>query len=324
MKDLLRTGDLSREDLLHLLDEADRFRRNPQQNFGFLSGQSVLLYFAKPSTRTRISFETAVAQLGGTPISVGLGELQLGRGETIADTARVISRFCSAAVIRTFADADVADFAAHATVPVINALTDLHHPCQSLADLLTLRNHFGRLSGLRVAYIGDGNNVAHSLIEACAIAGVDIAVATPKGYEPDEGVVQRARRVAEQSGAVIAITHDPFIALRDAHAVYTDVWVSMGDSESSRTDRERAFSAFRVDDVLMARARPEAIFMHCLPAHRGVEVAPSVIDGPSSVVFEQAENRLHTACAILLSLIRGSLHGTDKSADRSAVTLQRV
>jgi ornithine carbamoyltransferase len=309
MKDLLRVADLSRRDLEELLDLSFDIRHTPHAHSRLLAGETVVTYFAKPSTRTRLSFGSAVTRLGGLPEVVGPTELQLGRGETIEDTARVISRYAKAIVIRTFADSDVARFAAAATVPVINALTDLHHPCQALADLMTLRDRFGRLHGLRMAYVGDGNNVAHSLIEACAIAGVDLAVATPVGFEPDPTITADAQRLAAETGATINVTHDPGLAVSGVNAVYTDVWLSMGDSEETRADRVRALSPFQVNDALFKLAAPDAVFMHCLPAHRGEEVAAAVIDGQRSVVIDEAENRMHTAQAVLVALLQGRLEG---------------
>ena len=298
MKHLLRIADLEAAELELLLKVAAEAERNPYRFRDLLRGDSVVLHFAKPSTRTRVSFETAVARLGGTSITTGPSELQLGRGETIEDTARVISRYARAFVIRTFADDDVRRFADASTIPVVNALTDRHHPCQALADLLTLQQRFGQLRGLKLAYIGDGDNVAHSLLEACALAGVDIAVATPPGYEADRDVVAVASALADRAGSGVLETHDPLLAAADADAVYTDVWVSMGD-ETEREQRLVAFQPYRIGPGEMAVAAPRAVFMHCLPAHRGSEVTASVIDGPQSVVFEQAENRLHTAVAVL-------------------------
>ena len=234
MKDLLRISDLSFADLMHLLLLSEQVRENPHARPDLLGGDTVITYFAKPSTRTRLSFGSAISHLGGVPEIVGPAELQLGRGETIEDTARVVSRYARAFVIRTFDDDDVQRFASAATIPVINALTDLHHPCQALADLLTLQQHFGELHGLKLAYLGDGNNVAHSLMEACAIAGIDIAVATPVGYEPDAGITDAATERAALSGAIVQVTHDPLVAAANANAVYTDVWLSMGDSEDER------------------------------------------------------------------------------------------
>jgi ornithine carbamoyltransferase len=309
MKDLLRTADLHRDDVLELLDLAAAYKREPMQHRKTLRGQTVVLYFAKPSTRTRLSFESAVARLGGTPVVVGPSELQLGRGETIEDTARVISAYAAAFVIRTFADDQVRTFATNATIPVVNALTDGHHPCQSLADLLTIREHLGHFAGRKLAYLGDGGNVAHSLLEAAALMGLDIAVATPSAYAPSPEVVQRANALAEHSRARIEVTTDPHLAVKNADVVYTDVWLSMGDADSERADRERAFAPYRVTRELLAEALPEALFMHCLPAHRGDEVTSEVFDGPRSVVFDQAANRLPTAQAVLRELVKGHLKG---------------
>jgi ornithine carbamoyltransferase len=315
LKDLLRISDLTAQDLEVLLDLSDKIHDHPHRHTGLLDGETVVTYFAKPSTRTRLSFASAITHLGGVPEVVGPNELQLGRGETIEDTARVISRFAKAFVIRTFSDDDVHRFAAAASIPVVNALTDGHHPCQALADLQTLRRHFGWLKGRRLAYLGDGNNVAHSLMEACALAGVDVVVATPPGYEPDPGVVDTAARIAAAQGSLVVTTHDPRAAVAGAHAIYTDVWVSMGDSEDERAARSRALAPYRVTAALMADAEPEAVFLHCLPAHRGEEVEPAVIDGPESLVLDQAENRMHTAQAVLVALILGELEGSASRAE---------
>jgi len=251
--------------------------------------------------RTRISFEAATARLGGHPVFAGPDQLQLGRGEPISDSARVISRYCAAIVIRTHAHADVEEFAWWSTVPVVNALTDTHHPCQALADLLTLREHFGTLAGLEVAYVGDGNNVAHSLIEACVLAGIHVRLACPAGYHPHADVVAWAAGVATETGGSVRILDDPAEAVAGAHAVYTDVFVSMGEDEL-RDEKLAVLGRYQVDETLMARARPDAVFMHCLPAHRGEEITEAVLEGPQSVVFDQAENRLHTAAAVLVTL----------------------
>jgi ornithine carbamoyltransferase len=309
MKDLLRIADLTREDLGHLLDLADTFRRRPDTCADLLTGEVVITYFAKPSTRTRLSFGTAISRLGGIPEVVRPDELQLGRGETIEDTARVVSRYARAFVIRTFSDEHVRRFADAATIPVVNALTDGHHPCQALADLMTMRQYFGGLEGVRLAYVGDGNNVAHSLMEACALAGVDITVGTPPGYEPDPDVVTRAERLAAESGALVLTTHDPIKAVAGADAVYTDVWLSMGDDSAEAEARAEAFHPYQVNQALMAEAGAGAAFMHCLPAHRGQEVTAAVIDGRRSIVFDQAENRMHTAQAVLAALVRHELTG---------------
>jgi ornithine carbamoyltransferase len=313
MKDLLRTADLGRGGLLQVLDASDDFKRNPMLRHGLLAGQTVVLYFNKPSTRTRVSFQAAVTRLGGSALSVGPQDLQLGRGETIEDTARVISSYASAFVIRTAGDEEVRRFAAASTIPVINALTDLHHPCQSVADLMTLREVWGGLQGRRVAFVGDGDNVAHSLIEGCALLGVDIAVAAPPGHAPDDEVVERAGRIATSSGAKVLITEDPVEAVRGADAVYTDVWLSMGVPETERPSRLRAFGPYRVDADLMAKAADGAVFLHCLPAHRGEEVTDEVIDGPQSRVFQQAANRLPTEQAVLWALVTDALGSADST-----------
>ena len=303
VKDLLRVADLDRESLLSLLSIAAGFKREPHSSPGLLNGDTVVLFFNKPSTRTRISFETAVARLGGTPISVGPHELQLDRGETIEDTARVIATYARAFVIRTSSDSDVRRFAAAASIPVINALTDGHHPCQALADLMTLLEIWGTPERHRLAFVGDGDNVAHSLLEGCALMGIDIAVATPPGFEPDPAVVEVARQLAAASGSRVIITNDAVEATSQADAVYTDVWLSMGVDEAERDARRHAFLPYQVNASLMAHARPDAVFMHCLPAHRGEEVTFDVIDGVRSRVFEQAANRLPTEQAVLWALL---------------------
>jgi ornithine carbamoyltransferase len=320
MKDLLRIADLTAEDLMHLLLRSEEVCRDPHAQPDLLDGDTVVTYFAKPSTRTRLSFASAISHLGGVPEVVGPNELQLGRGETIEDTARVISRYARAFVIRTFDHEDVRRFAAAATIPVVNALTDVHHPCQALADLLTLRQHFGELRGLKLAYLGDGNNVAHSLMEACALAGIDVAIATPAGYEPHPDVVTGAMALAARSGSVVQVTHDPLVAAANANAVYTDVWLSMGDSDDERAARTDALRWYQVNEAVMAEAAPDAVFMHCLPAHRGEEVAAAVIDGPASVVLDEAENRMHTAQALLIALLGGELEGAASGSAAARVS----
>lgn len=309
MKDLLRVADLTPKSFEKLLRLADEARRTPHNWSRLLDGETVVCFFAKPSTRTRLSFGTAIGRLGGIGEFVGPTELQLGRGETIEDTARVISRYAKAFVIRTFLDDDVRRFAAAASIPVVNALTDQHHPCQALADLLTIRRRFGSLRGVRVAYLGDSTNVTHSLMEAGALAGMDIAVASPPGFQPDPEVAHTVQAIAMTTGAVVRVTDDPWSAATGADVVYTDVWLSMGVGEEERASRSAALSPYRVDADIMSVASPSAIFMHCLPAHRGDEVTADVIDGPQSLVFEQAENRLHAAVAVLVALVRHSLTG---------------
>jgi len=303
-KDFLRVADLTPDQLERLLDLAAEMEDEPDGWIDSLRGRSVACYFAKPSTRTRVSFAAAAARLGMNPIVLRPDELQLGRGEPIADTARALAGYCDAIVVRTYAQSDIEEMAAAAPVPVVNALSDDHHPCQALADVLTVREWFGRLAGIRLAYVGDGNNVVHSLLEAGALAGMEIAVASPPGYAPREDVVAGARELAAATGASIELFDDPREAVRGAHAVYTDVWVSMGD-DAEREERLRTLRPYQVDEELLALARPEAIFLHCLPAHRGEEVAAAVIDGPQSAVWEQAANRETTEEALLYMLVTG-------------------
>ena len=309
MKDLLRTSDLSRSDFKYLLNRARKFKLHPYARRSLLAGDSVCLYFSKPSTRTRISFDTAVARLGGNSVVLGPNDLQLGRGETIEDTARVMSRFARAFVIRTFLDEDVERFARAATIPVINALTDGHHPCQSLADMLTLLEHRGALKQLKIAYLGDGNNVAISLMQAAALVGAHVAIAAPLGHKPDAMLVDAARVLAESNGGSVTVTEDPEEAARDADALYTDVWLSMGDADSEKEARKRALAPYQVNGHLMRLAKSDAVFLHCLPAHRGEEVSEEVMDGPRSLVWDQAENRLHTSVAVLYALLERKLEG---------------
>ncbi len=307
--DLLRISDLDRRELQHLLDLAARMKAAPAGWVGEHPGQAVACYFAKPSTRTRVSFEGAAYRLGMLPIMLRPDELQLGRGEPLSDTARVLAGYAAAIVIRTFSQSEIEEVAAHASAPVINALSDDHHPCQALADLLTLRERFGSLEGLKLAYVGDGNNVASSLMEAGALAGMWVRIAAPPGYGPDGDVVAAARSLAASHGGAIEVVEDPRAAVSGADAVYTDVWVSMGE-EDEQAERLARLERYRVDGSLMSTAAPHAVFMHCLPAHRGQEVAAGVIDGPQSVVFEQARNRLPTEQALLHTLVSGRWDGS--------------
>jgi len=302
--DLLRISDLDARQLYVLLDLAAEMKAAPHGWETALHGDTVAMFFEKPSTRTRVSFAAACQHLGALPLGLRPDELQLGRGEPISDTARVLSGYSSAIVVRTFAQALLDEMAAFADKPVINALTDDHHPCQALADLLTIRERFGSLQGIRVAYLGDGNNVAHSLMEAGALAGMHVVVGTPAGFEPDPAITDKAAATALAHGGSISVVHEPAEAVAGANAVYTDVWVSMGDDEASRAKRTAVMAAYQVDTELMRHADREAIFLHCLPAHRGEEVAAEVIDGPASVVFRQAENRLWTEEAVLYAYIR--------------------
>ena len=299
--DLLRIADLTAAQLNALLDLADEMKEGSISWTAARHGAAVACLFDKPSTRTRVSFEVAAHRLGMLPIMLRPDELQLGRGEPLADAARVLSSYTAAIVVRTFAQATLEELAGAASVPVVNALTDDHHPCQALADLLTLRRHYGYLEGIRLAYVGDGNNVAHSLMEAGALAGMRVAIATPPGYEPDHDVTMRASALAAAHGGSIQIGHDPYAAVAGADAVYTDVWVSMRE-DAERERRMTDLQAYQVNETLMRAAAPEAVFMHCLPAHRGLEVTAEVIDGARSIVWEQAANRLPTEQAALRAL----------------------
>ena len=311
MKDLLRTQDLSRDDVELLLDTAAQFAENPLRSRTSLSNKSVAIYMTKPSTRTRLSSETAVAHLGGTPIFIRGDELQLGRGETIADTARIISGYCSALIIRTFAQSDVNELGANATIPVINALTDDDHPTQLLADWLTIRENFGKdITGRKFVYLGDGNNMSHAWLIMGAIMGAHVVAATPSGkWAPNAEVVATAQKIAAQSGGKVEVTNDPEAASKDASVLYTDVWMSMGDSENDRAEKVLALSPFAVTENLIALSNDDSIFMHCLPAHRGEEVAASVIDGPRSVIWREAYHRRTTIQSLLFHLTNGDLKG---------------
>ena len=311
MKDLLRTADLSRADVDLLLNTASEFATNPLRSKDALAHKSVAIYMTKPSTRTRLSSETAVAHLGGTPIFIRGDELQLGRGETIADTAKIISGYCDALIIRTFAQADVEELGANASIPIINALTDDDHPTQLLADWLTIRETFGSdVSGRKFVYLGDGNNMSHAWLTMGAIMGAHVVAATPSGkWAPNADVVANAQAIAKKTGATIEVTNDPEAAAKGASALYTDVWMSMGDPESERAEKIKVLAPFAVTDSLMSLTASDSIFMHCLPAHRGEEVAASVIDGPKSVIWREAYHRRTTIQALLYHLTRGELAG---------------
>ena len=297
-RDFLAIPDFSRDELLRLFDLAEsmrtgRYDRKP------LAGKTLAMIFMKASTRTRVSFEVGTYQLGGHALFLSPRDIQLGRGEPIADTARVLSRYVNGIMIRTFAHAEIEELARHAEVPVINGLTDLLHPCQILADLLTVRQHLGGWEGKKVAWVGDGNNMANSWINAAYRLGFELALACPEGYDPDPAILARAQGVAK-----VAVVRDPREAVEGAHVVNTDVWASMGQEEEQK-ERERAFAGFTVDEPLMERAARDAIFLHCLPAHRGEEVSAGVIDGPRSRVWDEAENRLHVQKAIMAALMGG-------------------
>ena len=312
MKDLLRTADLSRNDVEMILSTASDFAVKPLLASHLLAHQTVAIYMTKPSTRTRLATETAVAHLGGTPIFLRGDDLQLGRGETIADTARIISSFASALVVRTFAQSDVDALGAHATIPVINALTDEDHPTQLLADWLTIRECFGEnISGRKFTYVGDGNNMAHAWLIMGAIMGAHVVVATPEGkWAPKAEFVRKAEEIAAKSGAKIDVLHDPREAVRDASVIYTDVWMSMGDPENERAEKQKVLAPFAVTSELMDLTSSDSIFLHCLPAHRGEEVVADVIDGPKSRIWREAYHRRTTIQAILYHLSRGELVGT--------------
>ena len=311
MKDLLRTADLSRADVELLLNTAADFAANPLRSNTALANKSVAIYMTKPSTRTRLASETAVAHLGGTPIFIRGDELQLGRGETIADTARIISGYCDALIIRTFAQSDIDELGANATVPVINGLSDDDHPTQLLADWVTIRENFGAdIAGRKFVYLGDGNNMAHAWLTMGAIMGAHVVAATPAGaWAPDTQVVAEAKAIAATTGATIEVTNDPEAAAKDASVLYTDVWMSMGDPETERIEKTKALSPFAVSQQLMDLTAKDSIFMHCLPAHREEEVATSVIDGPKSVIWREAYHRRTTIQALLYHLTRGELQG---------------
>lgn len=299
-KHLLSPQDLSPEEIEAVLDKAIELKQKLQrgESHGVLHGKTLGMIFAKPSTRTRVSFETAMTQLGGHAIYMGMSDLQLGRGETIADTARTLSRYVNAVMARLFKHEDIIELARNSSVPVINGLTDLLHPCQTLADLQTIREKKGKLKGLKLAWIGDGNNVCNSLLLGCTLVGMNISATCPSGYEPDAEIVKQAQDNAKHSGAKLEILNDPQKAVAGADVIYTDVLVSMGQ-EKEREQRMKDFKGYQVNAELLKHAKEDVIFMHCLPAHRGEEVAAEVIDGPHSVVFDQAENRLHAQKAVL-------------------------
>jgi len=297
---LLSPQDLSPDEIEAVLNKAIELKKKLRQGepHEVLHGKTLGMIFAKPSTRTRVSFETGMTQLGGHAIYMGTGDLQLGRGETIADTARTLSRYVNAIMARLFKHEDIVELARNSSVPVINGLTDLSHPCQTLADLQTIREKKGKLKGLKLAWVGDGNNVCNSLLSGCTLVGMNISAACPKGYEPNAEIVKQAEKNAKHSGAKLEIINEPKKAVVGADVIYTDVIVSMGQ-DAERERKLKDFKGYQVNAELLKHAKKDVIFMHCLPAHRGEEVAAEVIDGPHSVVFDQAENRLHAQKAIL-------------------------
>ncbi len=306
-RDLISIQDFSPDELACALELAAAMKARPADFRGILSGKQIVLFFEKPSLRTRLTFEAGINALGGSSFFVDQTQSRLGAREPLCDVAHNLERWIDGIVLRTFSHQTVTTMAQHASIPVINALSELEHPCQAMADMLTLQEQFGDLRGVHLAYVGDGNNVAHSLMLAAASLGASISVGTPKGYEPDTGVTQVARFLANVSGASVRLTNDPLEAVAGADAIYTDVWASMGQ-ESQAANRSAIFAPFQVNQKLFSYAAKHAVFMHCLPAHRDDEVTAAVIDSPRSVVFDQAENRLHVQKSILVLLLEGGIH----------------
>jgi len=303
-RDFLGLGDFSSEEIRYLIDLAIELKKKQKNGEVYqpLKGKTLGMIFEKSSTRTRVSFEVGMYQLGGQALFLSKNDIQMGRGETIHDTAKTLSRYLDGIMIRTFAHRTIIDLARYATVPVINALTDLSHPCQALADYQTILEHKGKLAGLKMAYVGDGNNMVHSLMIGAAKLGLHISIASPAGYDMDETIILQAQDIAATTGSKIVITRDPKEAVQDADVIYTDVWASMG-FESEQQEREAAFKDFQVNEELAKLAKSDYLFMHCLPAHRGEEVSAGVIDGENSIIFDQAENRLHAQKAVMAAIL---------------------
>ncbi len=303
-KNLLSIQDLSAKEIEQLLDLADALKRDQKAGKGkeLLHGKTLAMIFAKPSTRTRVSFETGMTQLGGHALYLGMNDLQLGRGETVADTARTLSRYVDVIMARLFKHQDAVELAKNSSVPVINGLTDLHHPCQTLGDLETIREHLGKLKGIKVAWVGDGNNVCNSLMLGCTLVGANFSAACPAGFEPPADVVSQAKKNGAKSGAKVEVQADPAKAVAGADVIYTDVWVSMGQEEETKK-RMEVLKKYQLNAELVKKAKSSVIVMHCLPAKRGLEITDEVIDGPHSVVWDQAENRMHAQKAILVSVL---------------------
>lgn len=305
VKDLLSIHDLSTNEIHGILDLAKTLKaqlKNGEEHH-LLKGKTLGMIFQKASTRTRVSFEVGMWQLGGAALFLNANDMQIGRGEPVRDTARVLSRYVDGIMIRTFSHDEVIELAKFSTVPVINALTDSMHPCQALTDIFTILEHKGTLQGLKMAYIGDGNNMVNSLVQACAKVGMDIWVATPAGYEPDASIVAEALTVANEKGSNIVLCQDPLAAAKEADVLYTDVWASMG-KEVEQEDRREVFTNYQINQAVMKAAKRDAIVLHCLPAHRGEEITEEVLESEQSVVFDQAENRLHVQKAIMVLLMR--------------------
>jgi len=304
MKHLVSLYDFTLEDINEIFELSEKLKRQLKEGVEhkLLKNKTLGMIFTKSSTRTRVSFEVGMYQLGGYPLFLSSNDIQLGRGETIYDTAQVLSRYLDGIMIRTFAHSDVEELATHGSIPIINGLTDLMHPCQILTDLFTIYEHKGELKGLKLAYVGDGNNIANSLLHGCAKVGMDISVASPKGYECDKNIVAEAQKDAEVSGSKIVLTEDPYVAVKDADVIYTDTWVSMGQ-ESEKEERIKIFMPYQVNSDLYSNAKEDAVFLHCLPAYRDYEVTSEIIDGSQSLVFDEAENRLHVQKAIMVKLM---------------------
>lgn len=306
-RDLISVQDLSSSEVFALINLAESMKSHPADYRGALDGKQLVLFFEKASLRTRLTFEAGMASMGGTSFFVDQTASRLGAREPLSDIAKNLERWVHGVVLRTFAHDTITTIAEHASIPVINALSDLEHPCQALADFMTLHERFGDLRNVTLAYVGDGNNVAHSLILTAALTGASIKVATPEGYEPSSSIVDAAQHIAQSTGATVIVTNNLLEAAADANAIYTDVWASMGQ-EGEASQRRKTFAPYQVNARLMSAAAEDAIFMHCLPAHRGEEVAADVIDGPNSIVFDQAENRLHIQKAILFSLMGSGMY----------------
>lgn len=301
-RDLIRLMDYSGAEILSLIDSADRLKKQKGKLRADLKGKSVALVFQKPSNRTRVSFEVGVYELGGHCLYLGPEEINLGKRETTHDVAKTLSRYVHCIVARVFHHKDIAELARHADVPVINALCDLYHPCQALADIQTIREQFGKFKGLTLAYVGDGNNVFHSLLIACVKVGINVRFAGPKGYDPNSEIVQYAQEIAGKNKCTVESGRDPKAAVKGVDVIYSDVWVSMGQ-EKETAKRIKEFKGYQINEDLVKSAHKDYIFMHCLPAHRGLEVTEGIIDGKHSVIFDQAENRLHAQKAVLLKLL---------------------
>ena len=304
-KHLLTLHDWTTEEILDTLTLAAKLKQEQKAGVAhhLLKGKTLGMIFSKSSTRTRVSFEVGMYQLGGSALFLSANDIQLGRGESIYDTANVLSRFLDGIMIRTFDQSDVEDLAKYGSIPIINGLTDLVHPCQILADFQTILEHKGKLKGLKLAYVGDGNNIAHSLLYGSAKVGMDISIASPKGYECSPDVTAKARKDAAETGCVITLTNDPAEAISGADVVITDTWVSLGQ-EAEQEQKIKVFQPYQVNKELFAKAKPDAIFLHCLPAYRGYEVTEDIIDGPQSVIFDEAENRLHAQKAVMVKLMK--------------------